>query len=581
MFLRQLDLCRLAASHDLETETEVWDSILQGKYQPTKITAGNKRWIVSTSYASAPRSRAGVGRDLGVRYVLQGSIRRAGDRVRISVQLADAVTGIHRWAERYDRQLEDVFAVQDEMARTIAAILAAHANKAEIERTLNRPPADLQAYDYYLRAADAYGAFWPSYQVADLHEVRRLLEKSLAIDPAPGPSLAAPISPGGSTSTIAIIETQPPLTGRMSWFARRSNSPPICEAYGIFAQVLTRRGEHDAAIAAFERAVALNPNFMDWRVAEVLVLAGDQQRAIATIKRYMRLDPFYVPVAPGWLGVAHYMLKQYSQALAPSRECAARAPYVRLGHLCLAAAYAQLGKSGEAHAEAAELLRIDPKCTINKIARLLPFRRPEDAEHYFNGLCKAGLQRPVQGGATGKIDLRSRAPRVQRRKVPYPSARVEARISATGQLRPSRPRPAHVSSPSESGRNRCNAKHFRVVPILTIPDSPPSDAAQNVRASARLDSGRVHGHTLVPTPNLREVGMRMLAALLTAVVSLLPFAADLRTPRLRWRPPRRLSGRLTSSRSRSRGAASYSRSGRATRRANHGRSSTCGSSTAS
>src|SRR5262245_61990427 len=95
-----------------------------------------------------------VGRELGVRYVLQGSIRRVGDRVRISVQLADAVTGTHRWAERYDRQLEDVFAVQDEMARTIAAILAAHVNKAEIERTLQKPPAAWQAYDYYLRAVD-------------------------------------------------------------------------------------------------------------------------------------------------------------------------------------------------------------------------------------------------------------------------------------------------------------------------------------------------------------------------------------------------------------------------------------------
>jgi TolB-like protein len=108
-----------------------------------------------------------VGRELGVRYVLQGSIRRDGDRVRISAQLADAVTGTQRWAERYDRQLTDVFAVQDEVARTIAALLAAHVNKAEIERTLNKPPADWQAYDYYLRAADAHASFFPAFRVAD------------------------------------------------------------------------------------------------------------------------------------------------------------------------------------------------------------------------------------------------------------------------------------------------------------------------------------------------------------------------------------------------------------------------------
>ncbi len=97
-----------------------------------------------------------VGRELGVRYVLQGSIRRAGDRVRISAQLADAVTGAHRWAERYDRQLEDVFAVQDEVARTIVAILAAHVNKAEAERTLLKPPATWQAYDFFMRASDIF-----------------------------------------------------------------------------------------------------------------------------------------------------------------------------------------------------------------------------------------------------------------------------------------------------------------------------------------------------------------------------------------------------------------------------------------
>src|SRR5262245_26970981 len=124
-----------------------------------------------------------VGRDFGVRYILQGSIRRDGGRVRISAQLADAVTGTHRWAERYDRQLEDVFAVQDEMARTIATILAAHVKKAEIERTINKAPETWQAYDYYLRAADTHASFRSSWKATELYETRRLLEQTLAIDP--------------------------------------------------------------------------------------------------------------------------------------------------------------------------------------------------------------------------------------------------------------------------------------------------------------------------------------------------------------------------------------------------------------
>jgi adenylate cyclase len=97
-----------------------------------------------------------IGRELGARYVLEGSIRRAGDRIRINAQLIDAVTGIHRWAERYDRELSDVFAVQDEVARTIVAILAAHVTKAETDRTFLKPPATWEAYDYYLRGAETF-----------------------------------------------------------------------------------------------------------------------------------------------------------------------------------------------------------------------------------------------------------------------------------------------------------------------------------------------------------------------------------------------------------------------------------------
>ena len=103
-----------------------------------------------------------VGRELGVRYVLEGSIRRSGDRVRITAQLIDAGTAAHRWAERYDRKLEDVFAVQDEVARMIVSIIAAHMNKAEAERTLVKPPATWQAYDYFLRAANVYASYLSS-----------------------------------------------------------------------------------------------------------------------------------------------------------------------------------------------------------------------------------------------------------------------------------------------------------------------------------------------------------------------------------------------------------------------------------
>jgi TolB-like protein len=124
-----------------------------------------------------------VGRELGARYVVEGSVRRSGDRGRIAAQLIDATTGAHRWAERYDREFVDIFAVQDEVARTIVAILVAHVNRAEIERAMLKPPAAWEAYEYYLRGAEACFLHINRRTKASLYEARRLLEQSLAIDP--------------------------------------------------------------------------------------------------------------------------------------------------------------------------------------------------------------------------------------------------------------------------------------------------------------------------------------------------------------------------------------------------------------
>jgi adenylate cyclase len=167
--------------------------------------------------------------------------------------------------------------------------------------------------------------------------------------------------------------------------------PNLPEARAALGIALSRRGEHEAAVAEFERAMALNHNFTDWIFANVLVYAGDPVRAIEVGERHMRLDPFYPPITPGSRGLAHYMLRQYSQALPLLRECASRAPNFRAAHVYLAATYAQLGNIEQAAAEAAEVLRIEPKYTIGTQARLTPFKRPEDAEHFFDGLRKAGL----------------------------------------------------------------------------------------------------------------------------------------------------------------------------------------------
>ena len=337
-----------------------------------------------------------VGRELGVRYLLQGSIRRVSERVRISVQLIDALTGTHRWAERYDRQIEDVFAVQDEVACTIVAILAAHVNRAEIERSLNKPPETWQAYDYYLRAAGVHASVFSSYKVAELYEVRSLLEQSIMIDPSYARAYAR-LAFSHVTAWINPLDgdyRNPSVLDRAYELARKAVQldPNLAQARAQLGHILIRRSEHEAALAEFERAMALNPNFTDWRYGEALVFAGEPARAIETIERHMRVDPFYAPLAPGFLGFAHYMLKQYSKALPWLRECASRSPNMRAGHNWLAATYAQLGDVEKARAEAAEALRIDPRWTIEGAGRQLnAFKRTQDAEHFFDGLRKAGL----------------------------------------------------------------------------------------------------------------------------------------------------------------------------------------------
>src|SRR5262245_32356027 len=124
-----------------------------------------------------------IGRELGVRYVLEGSVQRDHDRVRISVQLIDAMTGAHRWAERYNREMKDAFAIQDEIALDVAGTLVAHVSKAEAERTLLKPPASWQSHDFYMRASDAYVRFHRRMEARTIYETRRLLDQCLRMDP--------------------------------------------------------------------------------------------------------------------------------------------------------------------------------------------------------------------------------------------------------------------------------------------------------------------------------------------------------------------------------------------------------------
>jgi adenylate cyclase len=337
-----------------------------------------------------------VGRELGALYVLEGSVKRIGDRVRITAQLIDAAAGTHRWAERYDRELHDVFAVQDEVVRAIVAILAAHVNRAETERALLKPPAAWEAYDYYLRGAEAFFLHYSRRTKASLHDAMRLLEQSLAIDPNYARAAAMLswtyvhawahpfdndyLSPAVFDRAVELAETAVHL------------DPLLPQARAQLGQVLMFKREHDGGMAEFERAFALNPNYIDHRFAQALMFVGEHARAIEVLEAKMHLDPFQPLIwSTGWLGLAHYMLKRYAEAVRLLRECASRLPNLQWPHGFLAAAYAQAGRLEEGRKEAAEVLRINPGFTIERYKRLLVYKDPKDTEHRLDGLRKAGL----------------------------------------------------------------------------------------------------------------------------------------------------------------------------------------------
>ena len=316
--------------------------------------------------------------------------------MRINAQLIDAVSGVHRWAERYDRELSDIFVVQDEVARTIATILAAYVTKAEGDRTLLKPPSTWEAYDYYLRGTETFLHGLAERTIDYVYEARRLLEKSLSIDPkyARAHALLARtyvhtyleprdddyLNPAGLDRAHALAHEAVRL------------DPQLPQTHAQLGWVLAFKRRHEEAVAEFERAASLNPNFTDFGFGLVLAYAGEPPRAVEVLQANVRLDPFQPPARLGYLGHAYYMLKQYAASIPPLRECAARMSIFRIGHLWLAAAYAQFGEIANARAAAAEVLRIEPGFTIDRWKCTAAYKDPADAEHLFDGLRKAGLR---------------------------------------------------------------------------------------------------------------------------------------------------------------------------------------------
>jgi adenylate cyclase len=335
-----------------------------------------------------------VGRELGARYVLEGSLRQDGRRLRITAQLIEAETRAHRWAERYDRELESVFELQDEISRTIAAVLTAQVSRAEMQRSALRPPETWLAYDFFLQAAALYHRFSTSRHLPELSETERLVDRSLALDPgyARAHALAATVNHTwhvwpGTEHYLSRTKLHEGVAAARRAIGLDSTLPEAHEALGINLSFL---GEHDAALAALQEAHTLNPSYSSRRFGMALYRAGEHARAVVALREHMRLDPFYAPAAAGWLGLSLAHLGQFEEAVRWHEEHVARSPDDRHARTWFATTLARKGDLARAREQAAEALRIDPGYRIGK-GLIGYFKRPEDHESALAALRLAGL----------------------------------------------------------------------------------------------------------------------------------------------------------------------------------------------
>lgn len=332
-----------------------------------------------------------VRRELGVRYVAVIGVQRAGERIRVSAQLIDADRSSLRWAERYDRQAQDIFAVQDEVAEQIAAVLVAHVARAERERIARKPAETLQAYDYYLRALDQ-SRMWDS---SDASNAEAMLEKAIELAPAFAAAHAVPSSYlVSSWLEPKDVRWGAPATLERAWTSARKavqHDPHLPAAHAALGWVQVWQHQLDEAVSSCRRAQELNPSFADGHHGHVLSIAGLAEEGLKELLRARLLDPFHPPMLLGWLGHCHLMLDQPEQALVVLRECAMRAPGWRPAHVWRAAACAQLGLNDEARTAAACVIEIDPRFTVADWQRMHGYTNIRRASIIARSLVRAGL----------------------------------------------------------------------------------------------------------------------------------------------------------------------------------------------
>ena len=361
----------------------------------TDLSKASGLFVIARNSSFAYKGRSvkvqEIGRDLGVRFLLEGSIRKAGNRVRITAQLIDVGSGGHLWAERFDRDLTDIFSTQDEVVQKIVATLAVTLTQGEEQRLRRRGTSNVDAYESWLRARELLTRGTRESIVQARAMYRRAIELDLNFAaPHAGLALAAIsdyVSGWASDPAQALDEAE-------RWARRAvelSDQEPV--SHMALGAVLLWRRDHEGALAESRRMMALDPNFAQGYAATGLALmyAGRPAEALEPIAMAMRLDPLYPTMVLHFLAQANFSLGRYETAAEQLVDRIARNPGTDASRMLLASCYGHLGRAEDARAAWAELLKVNPDFSLMQRARVLPYRDARDFQRIADGLAKAGL----------------------------------------------------------------------------------------------------------------------------------------------------------------------------------------------
>jgi adenylate cyclase len=344
------------------------------------------------TYKGKPVKVKQIAEELGVRYVLEGSVRKEGNKIRITAQLIDAITGHHLWADRYDRDLKDIFALQDEITMKIITAMQVKLTVGELANLWAKGTKNLDAY---LKCMEAYTNYLLQTKEGNALG-KKLAEEVIALDPKfpRGYVVLAQIYLwdillGTTESPEKSLAKAKELTEKAIALDNSESS-----AHGIMGSIYLMSRQHDKAIRQVERAISLNPNDASnlIRLGFVLLNTGRPEEAISALKNHRRLNP--IPLQHYYLQLvtAYRLLGQYKEAIETGKEALRHVPNNINIYLQLTAAYSMMGREEEARAAAAEVMKINPKFSLEWYAKTIYFKNQTDIDKTIDALRKAGLK---------------------------------------------------------------------------------------------------------------------------------------------------------------------------------------------